>query len=299
MSLLLVNCGSFVKNENNASKVNSTANEQVFALKGYQPIDPVSINYNGFKNDSTIYCFPNEATRVAIGKISRNGSLSFGNNIIAKKGENYTIIIDYIKYQTTSVPALYSYDLQYHNSNAKSFETLQTQFGNISGTKFFKKDIIETDSIRSESSNKQNIKIPVYVGVGLRIQANIIVIDDSLNINLGSLYNLGIAASQNKLNGTLIIQTLGISGSQISSTLPIPDKINESTIQNAITALATIKSKLYDKDTSIQAHVVGFGLNYNIDGAKDLIEATLHSRPPKIMEKMKNSIVFEEYEYKN
>jgi len=238
---ILINCGAFKKNENNASKVNEISNEQVFALKGYQPIDPIAINYNNFKNEGIINCFPNEATRVAIGKISRNGSLSFGSNVVTKKGENYTIIIDYIKYMTTSLPAKYSYVLGYNHGNAEIIETLQTRFGNLNGARKFKQEISEKDSTNSRSSNQQKIKIPVYVGVGLRIQANIIILDDSLNINLGSLYNLGIAASQNKLNGTLIIQTLGVSGPQISSALPIPDKINESTIQNAITALATIK----------------------------------------------------------
>lgn len=80
-----------------------------------------------------------------------------------------------------------------------------------------------------------------------------------------------------KVTYPLIVQTLGISGKQISSAIPIPDKINESTIQNAITALATIKSKLYDSETNIKPQVVGFGLAFNVEGAKDLIEATLHS----------------------
>lgn len=144
----------------------------------------------------------------------------------------------------------------------------------------------------------QQIKIPVYVGIGLRIQSNVTVLKDSLNINLGSLYNLGIAASQNQINGTLVIQTLGITGTQISSAIPIPDKINESTIQNAITSLATIKSKIYDKETRIYPQVVGFGLSYNIAGAKDLIEATLHSNPPKIKALDKKEVLeFEKDEF--
>ena len=295
ISVLTINCSSL--RSNNAESVNERANQQLFALKGYQPIDPITIDDSEVKIDSMIYYFPNEATRVAIGKIDRNGSLSFGTNTIGRKGESYTIIIDYIKYHTTSIPARYTYAQDYSEENTLVDESLETIFGSIANSKKYKSSLVQQDSLQSQNRNKQEVKIPVYVGVGLRIQANILVIKDSLNINLGSLYNLGVAASQNEINGTLIIQTLGISGQQISSAIPIPDKISESTIQNAITSLATIKSKLYDKDTSIKPQVVGFGLSFNINGAKDLIEATLHSSPPKVLSKLNKGLIFEEKEF--
>lgn len=292
----IVSCGS-LRNDNNAESVNEKINQQLFALKGYQPIDPISIDDSEVEIDSMIYNFPNEATRVAIGKMTKNGSLSFGTNTVARKGESYTIIIDYIKYHTTSIPAKYSYDQDYTEENTLVSESLETIFGSIGNKREFKSDFTSQDSLQSQNRNRQDVKIPVYVGVGLRIQANILVLKDTLNINLGSLYNLGIAASQNEINGTLIIQTLGISGQQISSAIPIPDKINESTIQNAITSLATIKSKLYDDETSIKPQVVGFGLSFNISGAKDLVEATLHSSPPKILSKLNKGLIFEEKKF--
>ena len=296
ISAFIVSCGS-LRNDNNAEAVNEKINQQLFALKGYQPIDPISINDSEVEIDSMIYNFPNEATRVAIGKMTKNGSLSFGTNTVARKGESYTIIIDYIKYHTTSIPAKYSFDQDYTEENTLVSESLETIFGSIGNKREFKSDFTEQDSLQSQNRNRQDVKIPVYVGVGLRIQANILVLKDTLNINLGSLYNLGIAASQNEINGTLIIQTLGISGQQISSAIPIPDKINESTIQNAITSLATIKSKLYDDETSIKPQVVGFGLSFNISGAKDLVEATLHSSPPKILSKLNKGLIFEEKKF--
>lgn len=287
-----ISCGSVA--DNNATKLNDKINETLFALKGYQPIDPISINDTKIEQDSIIDYFPNEAARVAVGTVNKNGTITFGPGTVAVSGESYTVIIDYIKYHTTSIPAQYSYEQQYISDRTEIEETLQTQFGIIKSHKNLSVSAAK-DSTKSFTGNKQKIKIPVYVGVGLRIQANITVLKDSLGLNLGSLYNLGVAASQNQINGTLIIQTLGISGKQISSAIPIPDKINESTIQNAIIALATIKSKLYDTDTSIKAHVVGFGLPFNMNGAKDLIEATLHSNPPTVSKKKKGSLAFEEY----
>jgi hypothetical protein len=287
-----ISCNSL--KDNNANKVNDKINETLFALKGYQPIDPISINDSEIKTDSIINYFPNEAARVAVGTVNKNGTITFGPGTIAVSGESYTVIIDYIKYHTTSIPAHYSYEQQNTADKTQIEETLQTQFGTIKSQKSINFNT-QLDTSQLFTGNKQKIKIPVYVGVGLRIQANITVLKDSLGLNLGSLYNLGVAASQNQINGTLIIQTLGISGKQISSAIPIPDKINESTIQNAIISLATIKSKLYDNDTSIKAHVVGFGLPFNMNGAKDLIEATLHSNPPKVSSKTKSGLTFEEY----
>lgn len=297
LTLTSTGCKS-IKEVNNASAVNDQINEQLFALKGYQPIDPISVDQSTVTNDSIIEYFPNEATRIAVGKVTRNGSLSFGSNGITHKGESYTVIIDYIKYHTTSIPALYSFAQKYDADKIYRSERFKTMFGQINNDKKLKSGEV-VDSIFSENLNDQKIKIPVYVGVGLRIQANIVVLKDSLNINLASLYNLGLAASQNQINGTLIVQTLGISGKQISSAIPIPDKINESTIQNAITSLATIKSKLYDSETNIKPQIVGFGLSFNIEGAKDLIEATLHSTPLKVKKKEKHNLIFEDILWDN
>lgn len=293
--IFTVSCGT-LQDDNTAELINEKVNQQLFALKGYQPIDPISIDDRQVRIDSMIYNFPNEATRVAIGKMTRNGSLSFGTNTVARKGESYTIIIDYIKYHTTSIPAQYTYSQENSGETTLIDESLETLFGEIASRKEVSLLGLK-DGLQSKNRNKQKIKIPVYVGVGLRIQANILVIKDSLDLNLGSLYNLGTAAAKNDINGTLIIQTLGISGQQISSAIPIPDKISESTIQNAITSLATIKSKLYDNDTSIKPQVVGFGLSFNVDGAKDLIEATLHSGPPTILSKFNKGLIFKEIDF--
>lgn len=293
-AIFLVSCAS-MQNQTSGTKINQNANQQLFAMKGYQPIDPISINTEHLSMDSIVYLFPNEATRVAVGRVNQSGSLAFGSNTLALKGQSYTIIIDYVKYKTTSIPARYSFENDLNDKYLLTKELLETKFGSIADLKSTPIDTTKTQRLQNANKIGQDIRIPVYVGIGLRIQSNVTILSDSLNINLGSLYNLGVAASQNKLSGTLIIQTLGISGTQISSAIPIPDKINESTIQNAITSLATIKSKIYDKDTKIYPQVVGFGLSYNIEGAKDLIEASLHSMPPKIKSASKSFIDFEEY----
>jgi len=71
---------------------------------------------------------------------------------------------------------------------------------------------------------------------------------------------ISAAADAKKVSGNLIIQTLGITGSKVTSTLPLPSELNPTTIQNAVMAMATIKSALHSDagDVKITPRVVGF-----------------------------------------
>ena len=72
------------------------------------------------------------------------------------------------------------------------------------------------------------------------------------------LFGLGVAASSGKVSGTLVVQTLGVSGEGISALLPMPSELNQTTIQNSIVALGSIKSKMYDAKTVLAPRVLGF-----------------------------------------
>lgn len=321
-TILIIGCSS-LKDNSNIEKLNEQANNTATVMKGYQPIDPIQLRVEK-ENDTLSFKdiiseFPNEATRVAVGKINQSGSLTFGTFKIAKSGESYSIIIDYIKYITTAIPARFAEKhttrkyLDYANNNytflkenkndtltipekLKSMNVLLSDYilsTNYGSVNEFKAELLTPNqNLKSDKEQKHNIKIPVYVGVGLRIQASVTILKDS--VNLGSLYGLGVAASQNKLNGTLIIQSLGISGENISPIIPIPDRINESTIQTAMQSLATIKSKIYDTKTRITPQVVAFGLPYSINGAKDLIESSLHTSPPLLIMKKTSEIIIKQ-----
>src|SRR5262249_53315984 len=121
--------------------------------------------------------------------------------------------------------------------------------------------------------------IPVYIGVGLRIQATVVVL--TKEVNLTGLYAIGLAAAENRVAGSLTIQTLGISGEAISTAIPFPDQVNLSTIQAAMQAMATIKSKLYDPTTTAKPQIMGFDSPYGMPGARELLTATVCSFPPE------------------
>jgi hypothetical protein len=167
---------------------------------------------------------------------------------LAAANSNYVVTVDYLKSNTVAL------------SRAEILERdglVRVQVG---------------DASRAEDS------IPVYVGVGLRLTANIRT--SSGRINLGDLISIGAAAKEDRLSGTLVIQTLGITGENISTALPIPTEISPSSIQNAILAIGTIKSKMYDNKITIQPRVVGFYKNVGGDiSAVNAIISSLSTKP--------------------
>ena len=68
--------------------------------------------------------------------------------------------------------------------------------------------------------------------------------------------SIGIAAKAGKAKGTLMIEVVGIKSKEVTTLLPLPSEINQTTIQNAMQALATIKSKIYDTGTDLYPQVM-------------------------------------------
>lgn len=97
------------------------------------------------------------------------------------------------------------------------------------------------------------------VGVGLRLISQITTFESGINI--GDLSSIGVAAKAGKLNGTLMIEVIGIKSKEVTTLLPLPSEINQTTIQSAMQALATIKSKIYDTDTKLYPQVMAIKIN--------------------------------------
>jgi hypothetical protein len=200
---------------------------------GYHPMDPlpVEIKFKEVDNDTRtkksrmLDALPDETMRLAVGQLNNSGGISFGTATTGYKGNQYVVILDYIKFNTESF-----------------------------GVKLNKATDKYSIASLTESSDADVI-VPVYVGVGLRLTANITVLKGE--VNLGNLFAIGGEASSEKISGTLIVQTLGISGKTISTSIPMPSEINSTTIQNAILALGTIKAVMYENDTKITPRVVG------------------------------------------
>lgn len=230
---------------------------------GYQPIDPLPVivkmqtdNNDTVtlrtsqpipdKNKRIMASLPDETMRLAIGQIDGKGNVSFATAKLGYAGSSYIVILDYIKFDTKSLPVLVKTD------SLNKIQDFKSAF---------------------DYNTKPDAIIPVYVGVGLRFTATITVNEGS--VDLGNLFALGLAAESKKVTGTLIIQTLGISGKDISTLIPMPSQINTTTIQNAIMSLASIKAKIYDEGAELNPRVVGF--YNNIGGGQTTVQKFITS----------------------
>ena len=204
---------------------------------GYTPLDPLPVRIapipeamRSERNRLILESLPDETIRIATGRVSGSGNVTFGPAQIGVEGSSYVVIIDYVKYNTSSFAVTIGQD---------SVATL----------------------LAPGSATNPDAVIPVYMGVGLRLTATIRVREGT--VDLGNLFAIGAAAQANQVSGTLVVQTLGITGEGISGLIPVPGRIDDSTIQNAIVALGSIKAKLYEDDTQLSPRIVAL---YNTIG---------------------------------
>jgi len=92
------------------------------------------------------------------------------------------------------------------------------------------------------------------VGVGLRIKA--LVVTNKANLNLGSITAIGLQANLGHLSGGISVDVVGIDSEAVTNLIPLTSEINETAIQSALQALASIKSKLWEDDTTITPHII-------------------------------------------
>jgi hypothetical protein len=257
--LLLTSCGVFKPARDRSGQSTTQGDPKNAQSFGYQPLDPLPVEVllnQGSSNDTirrlpyntrVMNSLPDETMRLAIGEIDASSNISFGTAKLGYAGNSYVVILDYIKFDTKSFPT-------------KIFKVKEDG----SGISKAVADTIGFMPLDSGSVDRPDAVLPVYVGVGLRLTATITVNKGS--VDLGNLFALGVAAEAKQITGTLVIQTLGISGENISSIIPMPNQINTTTIQNAIMALGSIKAKMYQTEVRVNPRIVGF--YNNVGGGK-------------------------------
>ncbi len=135
--------------------------------------------------------------------------------------------------------------------------------------KQYQKEILNKGA--AEASKYTVYSIPLYVGIGIRITSNVEVIGGSANIS--GIGVIGAEAQANKLQGSLVVQTLGVNGKAVSSALPMQSELNATTAQNALIATASIKTLLYADDTEVAPRIVG--LYYPFPSSRPLVNALI------------------------
>ncbi|MEZ9244819.1 hypothetical protein AB4179_11285 [Vibrio lentus] len=129
--------------------------------------------------------------------------------------------------------------------------------GQVSDGIFNSKQLLPSEiQVKNANVTPSTFSIPVYVGIGIRLKANINVLKGS--VELGNLSALSLAAQNGEVSGSMSVQTLGINGSSIRSSMLFLSKLDETTIQNAIQAMSSIKADIGKEDTTLTPCLIGY-----------------------------------------
>lgn len=204
----------------------------------YQPLNPTTIWYGevsqsdkqsgmntpnwqsvDFKN-ALLRDLDTETVRISLDSLDLSSKLNASVVGTSVQGKTYVLIVDYIKYASSSRKVAIKYD--------------------------------DSNNIAQEFKGH----IPLYSGIGLRIRAEFMAHKSGLNIS--GLPAISIAASSGGISGRVTVSTLGITGPQITPLMPIISDISVTSIQNAVQAIGAIKSKIYEDDTVIAPKIIGY-----------------------------------------
>lgn len=246
---------------------------------GYVPLDPIPVLSSaascdaGQEFESLPTAFPDNTVRIAYKTVKLDGSVSFGPIATTQQGESYQIVIDFI---TADVRNFSVFVKPYKSLNGAPFEEADSfdvellreredaRISYLVGTK--EEAAAEVENCRAAAATTEDknecavetplVNIPIYLGVGLRITADLVGIKGGTQLN--GLTAISAATENGYVSGSMVVQTLGINGKSITAAMPIQSDLNQTTIQNAIVAIGSIKALMYEPGTNLQARIVGF-----------------------------------------
>lgn len=260
----------------------------------YVPIDPFAVDTvtsdsckennispNTFRSKELLKSLPDNSVRMLVEKFSKKGSVTYGSTKLAAKGESYKVTVDYINADTVNQRMWIKKTIAHISGEFKTVPILDP-------SPFFDGMIVGTDryKVSREEPSEEHLKdyeefnIPVYVGIGLRVSANVNITGGSANV--AGIGIIGAEAEAENLQGSLVVQTLGVNGKSISAALPIQSELNRTTAQNAIVSVGSIKALLYEDDTVVFPRVVGLYLPF--PGGKPLVNALISELSRKRVE---------------
>lgn len=221
----------------------------------------------GFEAKPLLDSLPDNAVRIAVKEYNGKGKLSFSGSSVGVEGNRYQVILDYINVDTSNM-RFYIDQHRDENGIAKSVPEV------VRVTPYAEFAAIGPNDKRTPEQlarARGNTVIPVYVGVGLRLTADLQVLKGT--VNLSSLGAIAAGVESGRASGSLVVQTLGITGKQVSTALPLPSELNQTTVQNAILSLGSIKAIIFDSaNTNTTPRVTGMYLPIR-NASEDLVNS--------------------------
>lgn len=221
-------------------------------LSGYTyiPMDPLPVSVigcaTGDTKQATLASLADNTVRIVVRQVDESGNLSVGVASVGVEGKQYQVVLDYINSDITNVWLKVRVRKDPDGHGVYMVERV---------------DAPPTAKNAEDPTVAYYGGIPVYIGVGLRLIADIKVTRGT--VQLASLGAIAAAAESGNASGSLVVQTLGITGKQVSTALPLPSEINQTTVQNAILSLGAIKTMVNSDNTLIiTPRVVGMYLPF-------------------------------------
>jgi hypothetical protein len=231
--------------------------------------DAVDAPMEGYVYRDLLDNFADVAVRLSISSYDAKTGIAFGTSSFGVAGNSYQVVLDYVK--TDNVPVPFHIIIQKRADGTRKYRA-ERLYRDTASTDLPKGGAIRSQTGASSSASDENVlidseyAIPVYVGVGLRLTADIEVLKGT--VNLASLGSIAASVEAGRSTGSLTVQTLGISGEKIDSSLPLPSKLNQTTIENAILSLGSMKALIYGG--KVRARVTGLYLPVE-DGSATLV----------------------------
>jgi hypothetical protein len=220
----------------------------------YVPVDPLPVS---FTNDLSacvapagttpglMNALPNLASRVATEDTTAEASVTVPAVTAGGSGRSYRVTQDFIIYDTATLRFEVPSDLLGPDQMTPASRPPPASLARVRAL----------DPDENPSGTNQVIAVPVYVGVGLRLTANLQI--RAGKVNLTDLGAISGAVSANRVQGGLVSQLLGLGGTRASAMAPGPGELNPTTIQAAAVAMGQIRAIVYDAGTQRWPQVVG------------------------------------------
>lgn len=82
---------------------------------GYTPLDPIPVVVEGATSptpEELLKALPDETMRLAVGDVTTKGGVTFGPAKVGVEGRSYVVVLDYIKFTTSSFGVVVSTDAE-------------------------------------------------------------------------------------------------------------------------------------------------------------------------------------------
>jgi len=245
----------------------------------YIPLDPLPVSRQDSvgckKKKALLDALPDLTSRLATKKFTATGNVQYGVFTTSAKNEQFEIILDYMK--TDTAPGTFIVSRKVSRSKPYkdflfTYKRVDYEPGEVIGPFEVVPPSIETQyDIRRYKEgdvikpNEKKIRIPIYVGLGIRMRAQVATL--TAEAKLSSLPIVAAEVAAGNLSGQLVVQTIGVTGETIDAVMPLPAELNETTLTNSLLAMGGIKAQIYSlEDKNTTARIIGFYNPYGFAG---------------------------------